>query len=845
MLKKTLLFLLLLNGFANLHAQVLTQYLASGWQFSESGKNEWLPATVPGTIHTDLMANGKIPDPYLSTNEAKVQWVETKTWEYKSSFDCSKEIWKQKKKSIWFEGLDTYADVYLNDTLLFTSDNMFHPYEKDVSRILKKKQNRLRIVFHPASELIDKNKSKSDFKDLPGGDRVFIRKAQYQFGWDWGPRLVTCGIWKGVRLEGWSDFAVGDIIFKTDAIQNDTAFLEMLVLFKDEFPPNKKVSVSVTDQDGNSFHKQNWSFDTHGILGYGVAINIPNPRLWWCNGMGKQEMYEFTCTFVYGKKKIVKKVRYGIRKIELDQHPDKTGSSFSFLLNDVPVFIKGANWIPCDNFLPRVTTEKYYGLLKNAQQSNMNMLRVWGGGAYEDDRFYDICDSLGIMVWQDFMFACGMYPGNLGFTESVNWEFSYQFPRINRHVSTVIWCGNNEISEGWMNWGWQKEFKMSAKDSAAIGDAYISLFYTNLKQLIRAYDRNTIYWPSSPSLGWGHQEAYEQGDVHYWGVWWGMEPFSAYDTHVGRFVSEYGFQGMPDERSFDLFAGKRYLDFNDSAVRNHQKHPTGYETITTYLKRDYPAPVNFGDYIYLSQVAQRDGMRRAIEAHRRARPYCMGTLFWQYNDCWPATSWSATDFYGRPKLFQYDLPELYAPLILSITERNDSVLIYAVNDDTVYHQGVLGFRWVDFSGNTIRSSRGQEYVPAGASVPLAGFPKNLLLDSLGASKAVLQVAFSYENGKSITALHYFTSDKNLQLADDPELTSDIEAVSGKAGTYSVMLRCKSLAKDVYLSVDDPGASFSVNGFDLMPGEEKMVIIKSGLTIEEIRKQLKIWTINGL
>lgn len=844
MMKKISLLILifLLN---DLQAQVVSLDLSANWKFSEAGKNEWLPATVPGTIHTDLMANGKIPDPYIYINESKVQWVEHKTWEYKTSFDCPKEIWKQKEKRLYFDGLDTYADVYLNDTLLFTAENMFIAFQENVNRLLKKKNNSLRIVFHPASELIEKNQNKNEFKSLPGGDRVFIRKAQYQFGWDWGPRLVTCGIWKKIRLEGWSGPEIEDLFFKTDAIQNDTAFLQLAVIFRDEVPLGKKVDIRITDGEGKTVYQDLWMRSAEKAYGFNVPVNIPKPRLWWCNGMGKPEMYDFICTFRIGKKTIVRKLKYGIRKIELDEHPDKHGSSFSILLNDLPVFIKGANWIPSDNFLPRMSSEKYYSLLKNAQQSNMNMLRVWGGGVYEDDRFYENCDSLGIMVWQDLMFACAMYPYNIAFNQTVQEEIVYQFPRINRHVSVALWCGNNENTEGWMNWGWQKEFKMTERDSAMIGSTYFRFFYQDIRTALVTDSRNVIYWPSSPSIGWGHKEAYQQGDVHYWGVWWGMEPFSSYENHVGRFVSEYGFQGMPDERSFDHFAGIRFLDLNDSVVRSHQKHPTGYETINTYMQRDYPVPADFGDYIYVSQIVQRDGMQKAIEAHRRAMPYCMGTLFWQYNDCWPVTSWSSVDFYGRPKLFQYALPDLYAPVLVSVTERNDSVLIYLINDDTLVHEGVFAFTWTDFNGRVVRASQGYESVSAFSAAAKAGFPKKLLLDSLAAENGVLKVSFQYENGKSVSATHYFTSPKNLKLNKDPGITTEVKASEKNQGTFLITVQSKSFAKDVYLSVDDQTTRFSANGFDLAPGEVKTITIHSSASIDEIRKQLKIRSMNGM
>ncbi|MDQ3109085.1 MAG: glycoside hydrolase family 2 protein, partial [Bacteroidota bacterium] len=609
-------------------AQEITQSLNAKWQFTESGKNEWLSATVPGTVHTDLLAHAKIPDPYIGTNESKVQWVETKTWEYKTTFDASAEVWKSKNKNLLFEGLDTYAFVYLNDSLLFTSENMFREYSIDVTKKLKKTKNVLRIVFHPASELIENNKKIAQFTNLPGGDRVYIRKAQYQFGWDWGPRLVTCGIWKSVRLEGNDGFSITSFSLRTDSILKDTAFCTVSAFMLE---PVKEVQLEIS-ANGIKYSAKRNTVNLSGYLSY--SFKIPHPRLWWCNGMGKANLYDFKLTFTNEKLKSVKELRAGIRTIQLDQSQD----GFAFILNGEPVFAKGANWIPSDNFVTRVNGEKYYSLLKSAQQSNMNMLRVWGGGIYESNDFYNDCDSLGIMVWQDLMFAGGIYPRNHKFEMDCLSEFSLQLWRIGKHPSIALWCGNNEIEEGWKNWGWQKEFNISSEDSLKMWKKQEELFSTEFRGILQYLDNTANYISTSPSTGWGHPEAYKSGDVHYWGVWWGNEPFSAYDTHVGRFMSEYGFQSMPPLSSFALFDTDGNFSLNDSTTRAHQKHPKGFETINDYMARDYAVPAGFSDYVYVSQVVQRDGVTRAIEDHRKAMPYCMGTLFWQYNDCWPVTS---------------------------------------------------------------------------------------------------------------------------------------------------------------------------------------------------------------
>jgi beta-mannosidase len=818
-------------------AQETTQSLNSNWQFTESGKNEWLPATVPGTVHTDLLANGKIPDPYIGTNESKVQWVETKAWEYKTTFNASDILWKSKYKDLVFEGLDTYAFVYLNDSLILTGENMFRQYSVDVTKSLKKTKNTLRIVFHPASELIEKNKKLSLFQNLPGGDRVYIRKAQYQFGWDWGPRLVTAGIWRSIKLIGRNEFQT-TVLLNNVEIKNDTAFLLLKYTLLGPVKMSDDVKISISE--GNTVYD---SYLTHVLQPY-RTVKIAHPRLWWCNGMGKQNIYHFKITFTIGKTVIVNYVDHAIRTFRLDTTKDDAGNAFTLYLNNEPVFIKGANWIPCDNFLPRVTAEKYYSLLKSAQQSNMNMLRVWGGGVYENDDFYNDCDSLGIMVWQDCMFAGGIYPGGNNFQQGYSTEIDDQYWRLSKHACLALWCGNNEIEEGWKNWGWQKEMHITSTDSANMWNGEKQLFDYYIREAIHFRDPNAIYITSSPSTGWGHPEAYKSSDVHYWGVWWGMEPFSSYDNHVGRFVSEYGFQATPPLSSFALFDTDGNFSLNDSTTRAHQKHPKGFETISEYMSRDYPVPSEFSDYVYVSQVVQRDGVSRAISDHRKAMPYCMGTLFWQYNDCWPVTSWSVVDYYGQKKLLQYALKDLYAPLLISVTERNDSILLYVINDDTVSHKGLLAFQCMDLNGTVTRTSFTPTTVYTGRSSMVLGFERKQFFDTLKPQNAVLHMVFNYENNKSITANYYFANTKSLNLSKDPGLVKDIVPVVGKPGSYTVTLRTVSLAKNVYLSFNDAKATFSDNGFDMMPGETKEVIITTSLSLEQLKAALKIQMMNS-
>ncbi len=835
-----------------LSSQEISQSLNSNWQFSEAGKKEWLAATVPGTIHTDLLANKKIPDPYIGTNESKVQWVETKTWEYKTTFNADVNVLKCKHKELVFDGLDTYAFVYLNDSLILTGENMFLSYRIDITKLLKKQNNILRIVFHPASELIEKNKALSSIKNLPGGDRVFIRKAQYQFGWDFGPRLVTCGIWKNVKLEGWNQFDILNVKYRTVDITNDTAIID--VEANALIDSQKSFNIELSSEK-TIYYKANVLSKIRTTLIY-FQIKIPHPRLWWCNGYGNPEMYDLKFSISAGNNHAENWTCYGIRKIEFYQKIDgefPNDAGFTFSLNNHPIFIKGANWIPCDNFLPRVSSEKYFSFIQSAKKSNMNMLRVWGGGAYEDDRFYNICDSLGLMVWQDFMFACAMYPASsLHFLEMYKSEVEQQTCRLMDHPCIALWCGNNEILEGWNNWNWQKDNNIHDADSSELIRSYDGMF-NDFRALPSLSFSNIPYVETSPSTGWGHPEAYKFGDVHYWGVWWGDEPFSSYDNHVGRFISEYGFQALPNLSSIQLFDHNETFSLNDSILLAHQKNEKGFEKIDKYMQRDYPVPTDFSDfktvsdfsdYIYVSQVMQRDGIARAINDHRRAEPYCMGTMFWQFNDCWPGTTWSSNDYYGQPKLLQYALKDLYAPILVSVAERNDSVLIYIINDDTIAHDGNLSYKWMSFAGESARNKVMHTIILPSTSKMVLGFKKNDLFETLAAEKGVMSVIFYYENGKNASEFYYFTNTKSLALEKEPGITYDIAPKSNANGSYTITLRTISLAKNIYLSIDEAQTKFSDNGFDLLPKATKEVEIESPLSLEDLKKRLKIQLMNN-
>jgi len=806
----------------------ITLELDNNWQFSQAGKQDWYPATVPGCVHTDLLDNKLIEDPFFRDNEKKVQWIENEDWEYKCEFEISERLYSREFIQLVFKGIDTYAEIFLNSKPVLSADNMFREWEVDCKKYIVPGKNKLLIRFRSSAKN-DLEKAKQLPYVLPD-NRVFTRKAPYQSGWDWGPRLVASGIWRPVIIKAWDNLKIIDINIVQVSVFKEKANLN--VVFEVQSSKEQSAELSV-DIDNKHFTIS--SDLVPGINAISIPAEINHPRLWWCNGLGESYLYNIKCSLkadniIYSK--ITKKT--GIRTLELLQEPDSAGKSFYFRLNGHPVFIKGANYIPQDNFPPRVTEERYKKLIRSVTDANMNMLRVWGGGIYEEDIFYDLCNENGIMVWQDFMFACAMYPGDTAFVENVRQEAICNIKRLRNHPCIALWCGNNEVDNGWKDWGWQKQFGYSDKDSAKIWKDYQEIFHRLLPEVLAKYDPSRPYLPSSPLYGWGHKENFLEGDSHYWGVWWGQEPFEIFNTKVGRFMSEYGFQAFPDIKTIKAFTTPEDMEINSEIMLSHQKHPIGNKLINTYMERDYNIPGDFDHYIYVSQLLQAKGIIMAIEAHRRAKPYCMGTLYWQLNDCWPVISWSGIDSYGRWKALHYLVKKAYDDLLISFSEDNNNINIYCVNDKIQPVNADLSIELISF--------RGKEYFEKTIPVKISPGSGRIYytldkekFNELNLNRVVLKATLS-ESGTAISEnLYYFCQPKNLELTDPGIIRRIIPVNEG----YRIILIAKSLAKNVYLSFDNYTGFFTDNYFDLLPGKEVTVEFLTKDGIGDPEGELKI------
>lgn len=810
----------------------------SGWQFRELSKDTWYSAAVPGSVHTDLLNNKLIDDPFYRDNEQKLQWIGKTDWEYQTTFNVAPEILARDNIELVFEGLDTYANVFLNDESVLNADNMFRTWRADCKRLLRPGANTLRIRFRsPINEILPLM-AKLNYQLPAGNDQgektsPHTRKAPYQFGWDWGPRLVTSGIWRPVYLEAWNMARVDDLhILPTEitpAAARLTAAVEVVA------NTNSEATIIVDNLRDKSIAAKRVVTLAPGSNRVALDFVIARPALWWPNGLGAHPRYTFKARLLINGKQIDETTtRTGLRSLELRQTPDASGKSFTFVINGVPVFAKGGNWIPADSFPSRITTPRYRQLLESVRDANMNMLRVWGGGIYEPDDFYELCDELGILVWQDFMFGCSLYPGDEAFLDNVRQEAIDNVKRLRNHPSIVIWVGNNEIESGWFHWGWKDQLP------ASLWDDYLKIFYGVLPEVCNSLDPSRPYWPSSPSSKLeDDNESQKIGDSHYWHVWHASLPFSEYEKQLPRFMSEYGFQSFPQLETVNTYTVPADHDINSPVMMAHQRHPRGNQLIREYMLREYPEPKDFESFLYVSQVLQAEGIKIGAEHLRRIRPHNMGSLFWQINDCWPVASWSSIDYTGRWKALQYYARRFYSDILVSPQEDDGNISVFVVSDRLQPAKGQLNLTLFDFAGTKLWSQQKDIEIAGLNSKSFVTIPIETLLAGKDAGQVFL-LAEVLVGGKAVSSnRHFFKPYKDLTLPR-PEITTEVAPVRGG---FRLTLSVDKFARAIYLSAPNDGGFFTDNYFDVVPGRKVEVDFRPSVAmgLSEFRKQLKIRT----
>lgn len=884
-LNKTIfLSALCLASFIQASAFVHIRQLHEGWQFRQHDSEILHEAQVPGNVHLDLMRAHVIDDPFYRLNERSVQWVDKVNWMYETYVTPTNDELSSENQDIVFKGLDTYADIYLNGQRLVCADNMHREWRCNVKGILKEGKNKLEVYFNSP---IRRNIPKFDalpYRHNTGPDQSwlggifdktispFARTASYEYGWDWGPRLVTFGIWRPVQLETWNAQKIANVWHIQNDVTAQRAKLSTIVEVEaSQDMPAAVVSVSA---NGKKLASKATALKK-GLNKVRMDYVMNKPRLWWTNGLGEAYLYDFKTTVAASDGKVIdsESEGIGIRSLKLHNDKDKYGHNLYFELNGHPLYAKGSNMVPNDNFLSRCNDSVYHAVVRDAKAVNMNIIRVWGGGEYEDDAFYKECDKNGILVWQDFMFACCTYPADSAFLANVKEEAVYQVRRLRNHPCLAVFIGNNECQDVWYGWGNKKKQLDEMGYGEEVGKMQHTLFHELLPSVVKEYAPQISYRPSSPYAFEDTPSDGINGDDHYWGVWHGAEPFDAYYDHRVRFQSEYGFQSFPEYESVLKYAPFEY-DHNiySEVMMEHQKAGTyANHRIEEYMRRDYHVPTDFKKFLYVSLLMQGDGVKMGMEAYRRDRPYCMGSIVWQLNDCWPVASWSSRDYYGRWKALHYFTKYAYDDILVAPrmkvigeeknrnnkdkkqvsnlptdasgqlkvaannTSKSDKELeIKLVNDRRSSVKGELKILTITMDGRIVHSEKYAVKLPTNNAIDVVTKKVNDLLGGERPEDVVFYITYS-TGGKTYKNIAYAVSQKDMNYQK-----VNIQTEIAKAGDgYDVKLTTDKFARGVFMSIKGIDNFFSDNYFDMLPKSSCTIHVRTNKDLATFKNELEV------
>lgn len=864
---RSLCFVALAAAAAAAHANdaVDQRVLDQGWEFRQVVANDvgnpagssspWRAAAMPGTVHTDLLRHGLIPDPYVGAPEAGLQWIGLADWEYRTTFVVDARTRDAARSELAFEGLDTLAEVFLNGDKVLDADNAFRIWRIPVQGRLREGPNELRVVLRsPIKRWLPRVQAMphriagnypSPYGDEPKDAMTanFVRKPGYHYGWDWGPRYVTAGIWRPVRLYSWNQARLQDLQLRQDRVTEDAAEITAIATVDVARPGDYAVRLWQTAPDGS----RTVAATKRVALPEGVGrvpqtFRIERPQRWYPVGYGAQPLYAFDMEILRGEDVVdTRTARTGLRSVELRRESDAHGRGFAFVVNGIPVFAKGANAIPFDMFPSRVAPAQLRRVLQSAVDANMNMVRSWGGGYYESDAFYDIADELGLLVWQDFMFGGGMQPAyDSAFRANVVAEARDQVRRLRNHPSVVLWCGNNEEEIAWKYWGHGKALKEADPAFASkVWEGYVQLFGRDLRRVVEEDAGGIAYWPSSPSDDMAEAaNTPASGDMHYWEVWGNpARPPSAYLDVAPRFMSEYGLQAWPVRETVDRVVARDDQRIDSPLIQAHQKFMAGKgnERLLHYIRMEFGEPRDFGDFVYLSQAMQAEGIGLAARHHRASRPRTMGSLYWQLNDVWPGASWSGIDWFGRWKALQFHARRFFAPVTVVALRKDGRTAVSLVSDRTAPRRGELRTRVMDMEGRVLRDDRKAVVLPPLSADAVAAYADKDLLGDADPTRTIAVFDLTAEGEPASREVVYFTEAKNIAWPT-PHIRAQLHR--GDQGS-SLELATDAVARAVWIDFGQIDAELADNAMTLLPGERVALRVTSSADADALRDALRI------
>lgn len=869
-----LMLLTLPSAWAASPAVPLTQSLNAGWVVrlapgdaaaaAHPRTTAWLPAAVPGSVQTDLMAAGQLADPWAGDNERAAQWVGLSDWQYRSEFTVDAATFARSHIDLLLEGLDTLAVVRINGTQVLAADNMFRSWrvaakallkpgrnvvEVDIASPIKALQPMVLAMKHPLPGSYD-----SAFGDEPIGRQTanYIRKANYQYGWDWAPRIVTLGIWRPVQLQAYDGVRLDDFHVAQVHLDDEAAVLDAMVDVWSDRTRTLDVVVDITAPGGATQTLRRRVTLFAGMNPVVLPARIAKPTRWWPVGYGEPHRYAVKARITESGVEMGRAQHaIGLRTTELRREKDQWGRSMALVVNGVPVFVKGANLVPSDSIPSRVPQARVDAVLNAAVQAHMNVLRVWGGAYYPDDALYETADRLGLMLWQDFMFGGALPPNDPAFRETTRIEAVEQVRRLRKHPSVVLWCGNNEVQASWEKWDDRQKYKatLTPDESEHINTGMLRLFDQVLRSAVALNAPGTPYTAGSPSTDYdGPADQMTDGDVHFWDVWV-SKPLEDYLVTTPRFMSEFGIQSMPGLRSLREFASAETLASTPVELKNGYDSGRGNARLLSYVRAQYGEPASFADYVYLSQLVQAEGMEMAVTHLRASRPRSMGALYWTLNDAWPGQinanwagpAWGSVDFYGRWKATHYRARRFNAPVALGAQRSLGVTSVTLISDRMKPFEARWRLRVLDRDGALRSDLSGTAMAAPLAATPLASLTDAQLL--AGADPArTFALAELMESGNVVSRnFVYFAPAQDMALTD-PQLRASL--ARGPRGSIVLEISAAALAKGVWFDFGDLDVALSDNSFDLAPGETRVLTVTSPSSLQDLQRALTVRSLYG-